>query len=61
MNSFQDVWENVCSYCKSTMNEVVFNTWIQSLEPVKMDQTVAVIRSKSQYQKEIVPWRWDFL
>ncbi len=54
MNSFQDVWKNVCSYCKSNMNEVVYNTWIQSLEPVKMEESVAIIRSKSQYQKEIV-------
>ena len=54
MNSFQDVWKNVCSYCKSNMNEVVYNTWIDSLEPVKMDGSVAVIRSKSDYQKDIV-------
>ncbi len=54
MNSFQDVWENVSSYCKSNMNEVVYNTWIASLEPVKMDGSVAVIRSKSDYQKYIV-------
>lgn len=54
MNSFQDVWENVSSYCKSNMNEVVYNTWIASLEPINMDGSVAVIRSKSDYQKNIV-------
>ena len=54
MNSFQDVWENVCSYCKGSMNEVVFNSWIQSLEPVKMEDSTAIIRSKSPYQKNIV-------
>ena len=52
MNSFQYVCENVSAYCKSNMNEVVYNTWIASLEPINMDGSVAVIRSKSDYQKK---------
>ncbi len=54
MNSFHEVWDNVCSFCKNNMNEVVYNTWISSLEPVKMENDVAMIRSKSEYQKDIV-------
>ncbi len=54
MNSFHDVWENVCIYCREHIHEVAYNTWIQSLEPVELKDNKAIIRSKSDYQKFIV-------
>lgn len=54
MNSFNDVWENVCSFCKNSIHEVAYNTWISSLQPVELKDSVAIIRSKSDYQKSIV-------
>ena len=54
MNSFKDVWENVCDYCKNSIHEVAYNTWIKSLEPVEMNGNTAVIRSRTTYQKGIV-------
>ncbi|MBR4868244.1 MAG: ATP-binding protein, partial [Clostridia bacterium] len=54
MNSFNDVWENVCEFCKNSMHEVAYNTWIRSLEPVELLDNIATIRSRSDYQKLIV-------
>ena len=54
MNSFNDVWDSVCAYCRNSMHEVAYNTWISSLQPVQLDGSCAVIRAKSDYQKTIV-------
>jgi chromosomal replication initiator protein len=54
MNSFVDVWENVCDFCRNSINEVAYNTWISTLQPVEMKEDVAVIRTRSIYQKNIV-------
>ncbi len=54
MNSFNDVWENVCEFCKNSISEVAYNTWLSSLQPVEMKDSVAVIRAKSEYQKTII-------
>ncbi len=54
MNSFIEVWENVCIYCRSHIHEVAYNTWIHSLQPVELKENKAIIRSRSQYQKTIV-------
>ncbi len=54
MNSFNDVWQSVCEYCKNSIHSVAYNTWISTLEPVAMDGDTAVIRSRSDYQKTIV-------
>ncbi len=54
MNSFYDVWEGVCDYCRNSIHEVAYNTWIKSLEPVDFQNNTAIIRSLSDYQKLIV-------
>ena len=54
MNSFYDVWEGVCDFCKNSIHEVAYNTWISSLQPVTFENHTAVVRSRSEYQKTIV-------
>lgn len=54
MDSFNEVWEKVCEVCKNDMAEVAFDSWIATLEPVELNGNIAVISSKSEYQKNIV-------
>ena len=37
MNSFGDAWELVCSYCKTKITDVAYNTWIVRIKPMKLD------------------------
>ncbi len=54
MNSFNEVWENVSIYCRSRIHEVAYNTWIQTLQPVELKNSIVTVRAKSDYQKLIV-------
>ena len=37
MNSFGDAWELICSYCKTKITDVAYNTWIVRIKPLKLD------------------------
>lgn len=37
MNSFDDAWELICSYCKSKITDVAYNTWISRIKPLNLD------------------------
>ena len=32
MESINEVWEEVCKFCKSKVSEASFNAWISALE-----------------------------
>ena len=37
MNSFGDAWELICSYCKTKITDVAYNTWIVRIKPLELD------------------------
>ncbi len=37
MDSFDDAWEVICSYCKTKITDVAYNTWISRIKPVTLD------------------------
>lgn len=37
MDSFEDAWEVICSYCKTKITDVAYNTWISRVKPLKLD------------------------
>ena len=54
MESFAEVWEQVLEYCKGTMAETTFKTWIYKIEnPEFIDGTV-VITSSSEFRNTIL-------
>ena len=54
MESFAEVWEQVLEYCKGTMAETTFKTWIYKIEnPEFIDGTV-VIKSSSEFRNTIL-------
>lgn len=54
MESFAEVWEQVLEYCKGTMSETTFKTWIYKIEnPQFIDGTV-VITSSSEFRNTIL-------
>ena len=51
MNTFEEVWENVCDYCKDELSGVAYNCWIKTLSPVKLHGKVAVVSAPTEYQQ----------
>ena len=37
MDSFEDAWELICSYCQTKITDVAYNTWISRIKPLKLD------------------------
>ena len=37
MDSFNDAWELICSYCRNKITEVAYNTWISRIKPLRLD------------------------
>ena len=56
MNSFNEVFDMVKSYCLESANigEVAFKLWINPLEPVKLEDNIAYFTVKSPFQKDII-------
>lgn len=53
MNTFEEVWENVCDYCKDEISGVAYNCWIKTLSPVKLQGKVAVVSAPTKYQRDL--------
>ena len=54
MDSFNEVWNNVCDFCRSEMTQVAYNSWIATLTPVGISDGKAVLCAKSSFQRNIV-------
>ena len=37
MDSFNDAWELICSYCQKKITDVAYNTWISRIKPLELD------------------------
>ena len=53
MNTFEEVWKNVCDYCKDEISGVAYNCWIKTLSPVKLHGKVAVVSAPTKYQRDL--------
>ena len=37
MDRFDDAWKVICEYCKNSITDVAYNTWISKIEPIGID------------------------
>lgn len=54
MESFAEVWEQVLEYCKGTMAETTFKTWIYKIENPEFIEGTVVITSSSEFRNTIL-------
>ncbi len=56
MESFSEVWNLVCGYCKSRITEIAFSTWISRIEPVTLDFSggVAVLKVPNELHRQTI-------
>ena len=56
MESFTEVWNLVCAYCKSKITEIAYSTWISRIEPLTLDfsEGVAVLKVPNELHRQTV-------
>ncbi|MDF1494733.1 chromosomal replication initiator protein DnaA [Caproiciproducens sp. CPB-2] len=56
MESFTEVWNLVCDYCKNKITDIAYSTWIKRIEPVNLDfaQGVAVIKVPNELHRQTI-------
>ena len=54
MDSFSDVWKEVLAVLQPQLTEVVYNMWIEPLEPVKLEGDTVVMLTNSDFKKKII-------
>lgn len=56
MESFTEVWNLVCAYCKSKITEIAYSTWISRIEPVTLDfsEGIAVLKVPNELHRQTI-------
>jgi chromosomal replication initiator protein len=54
LESFNQVYDMVCQYCKETLSEVAYSLWVNETRPVKMEGTTAYLQVTTKFKKGIV-------
>lgn len=56
MESFNEVWNLVCAYCKTKITEIAYSTWISRIEPLSLDfsEGVAVLQVPNELHRQTI-------
>ena len=54
MESLQEVWKEICNYCKTKVSEAGFNAWLSELILQKIEDSEATLYIKTEFQKKII-------
>ena len=54
MESMQDLWNEVCEYCKTRVIEVTYNAWFTLLSLDRIDGSDVTLTVKTEFQKKII-------
>ncbi|HHV32193.1 chromosomal replication initiator protein DnaA [Caproiciproducens sp. LBM24188] len=54
MESFTEIWNLVCDYCKKKITDIAYSTWISRIEPVNLDfeQGTAVLKVPNELHRQ---------
>lgn len=58
MNSFEEVFAAVKSYCKERLAEASYNLFIDGLQPVSMEDSVITLKTQSEFLKGVLEPRY---
>ena len=54
METLQEVWQEVCKYCKTQVNEVTFNAWFTNITLQKIEGSNAILYVNTPFLKSII-------
>ncbi len=54
MKSFNEAWQIICDYCKNSITDVAYKTWISRIEPIKLDfeKGAAVLMVPNEFHRQ---------
>lgn len=59
VESFDQVFEAVCEYCKANLSDVNYTLWIEDLEPVQFVGLTAYLKAKSKFKRNIIVEKYE--
>ena len=54
MESFNEVFDAVCEFCKKEVSSVAYNSWIRTIEPVKFENGTAYLSVNTDFKRGII-------
>ena len=54
MNSLRDIWNEVLRFLSESMTKTAVQTWFSDCEPVDLEGTTLVVRTSSEFKKNII-------
>lgn len=54
MNSLRDIWNEVLRFLSESMTKTAVQTWFSDCEPVDLEETTLVVRTSSEFKKNII-------
>ena len=58
MNSLRDIWNEVLRFLSESMTQTAVQTWFSECEPVDLEGTTLVVRTSSEFKKNIITTRF---
>ena len=58
MNSLRDIWNEVLRFLSESMTQTAVQTWFSECEPVDLEGTTLVVRTSSEFKKNIIITRF---
>ena len=59
VNSIQDIWEEILRSLSSRLTPTAINTWFADSVPVSLEDYRLVIRTPSEFKKQIISDRFS--
>ncbi|MEG1943054.1 MAG: DnaA N-terminal domain-containing protein, partial [Angelakisella sp.] len=54
MDSFREVFDLACKYCRAELSEVAYNLWIADIDPIGFDGSTVYLFIRTEFKKSIV-------
>lgn len=57
--SFEEVWEQVLEYCKNSMAETIYKTWIAKIDTPEFKNGTIIIKSTSEFRNNMIKYKFN--
>ena len=54
MDSFMKIWQSVLDYCRTKVNETVYNLWISPLKPISFENNTIKFYINDEFTRSII-------
>ncbi len=54
LESFDQVFAAVTDYCRQNLSDIAYSLWIRDIEPLGLEDSVAMLKVRTKFKKNIV-------